>query len=532
MDKILYIVSAVHLTLCPFTKVEESFNIQAIHDILYLRGNLSQYDHLEFPGVVPRTFIGPLVISMLSFPIFMILQFYAYNKFISQLLVRAVLGVVVITSIRYFQKSITKIFGKGVADWFIVVTASQYHLMFYSSRPLPNIFAFPLVMVALSSWIRGKHVALIWSSAAAVLVFRSELVIYLGIIILIELFYGRLKILRLLKIGCLSALAVLILTVVIDSVFWGHLLWPEGEVLWFNAILNKSSQWGTSPFLWYFYSAIPRGLGFSIFLIPFGMVYDVRVIRLVIPAVIFVLIYSILPHKELRFIIYVFPVLNVSTAVYCNRIWQTKLNPKGLANLISLAFCAGHIVGNIILTILLASAAKQNYPGGNAMTLLHLYEHNNFQTNYSVHIGNLAAQTGVTRFTQLSDHWIYKKTENLQPGCDELMSYTHLVVGASSRDNNEMLPYRHTHSVISTVTGFSHVSFNYNMFPPVKIKTKTQLFILKKNLVKSGVKSSIKKIVEDYKNELESEEKIDLNLNLLEKKTKPIKVKVKKPKDL
>lgn len=51
-------------------------------------------------------------------------------------------------------------------------------------------------MVALSSWIRGNHVALIWSSAISVLIFRSELVIYLGIIILIELFYKRLTLLR------------------------------------------------------------------------------------------------------------------------------------------------------------------------------------------------------------------------------------------------------------------------------------------------------------------------------------------------
>lgn len=107
------------------------------------------------------------------------------------------------------------------------------------------------------------------------------------------------------------------------------------------------------------------------------------------------------------------------------------------------------------------------------------------------------------------------------------MSFTHLIVESSNRDNEEMLPYRHTHNVMSTVQGFSHVSFNYNTFPPLKIKTKTQLFILKKNTVKLGVKQNIKRIVEEYKNGQETEINIDLNLDLLEKNTRKNKYKLK-----
>ncbi|KAF8930731.1 dolichyl-P-Man:Man(7)GlcNAc(2)-PP-dolichol alpha-1,6-mannosyltransferase, partial [Haplosporangium gracile] len=69
-----------HIVVAPYTKVEESFNLQATHDILNFgvtSKSVQQYDHLEFPGVVPRTFVGPLLLAAGSWPLMTIARFVA-----------------------------------------------------------------------------------------------------------------------------------------------------------------------------------------------------------------------------------------------------------------------------------------------------------------------------------------------------------------------------------------------------------------------------------------------------------------------
>ena len=77
-------------------------------------------------------------------------------------------------------------------------------------------------------------------AAFSVIVFRSELVILVGLIAFWEVFISRrLKLKELLLQGFAAGCMSLLATVAVDSLFWKRPCWPEGEVFYYNTILNK-----------------------------------------------------------------------------------------------------------------------------------------------------------------------------------------------------------------------------------------------------------------------------------------------------
>lgn len=62
-----------------------------------------------------------------------------------------------------------------------------------------------------------------------------------------------------------------------------------------------------------------------------------------------------------------------------------------------------HVVINLTITYFLLSISANNYAGGVAISTLHKIEPSDSSVN--VHIDNYAAQTGVSRFTQLNPGW-------------------------------------------------------------------------------------------------------------------------------
>ncbi|KAK4205236.1 family 22 putative glycosyltransferase [Triangularia verruculosa] len=404
----------IHLIVAPYTKVEESFNIQATHDVLVygtpsssIHSKLSNtYDHFTFPGAVPRTFVGPVLLAGISQPLILIFGFQH-----AQFIVRALLGLFNAFSLHIFTRNLRQAYGPATARWYLLLQASQFHVLFYASRTLPNMFAFALTTLASSyllpnpnnirSTPRRQRLAITMFVFAAV-IFRSEVALLLATNLLYLVLLPAISIEQIIFPFFASFAIALATSVPIDSYFWQKPLWPELWGFYYNVVGGNSSNWGTSPWYYYFVSALPRllvnPLSYTV-LIPYALYHPALTSsakKLVVPSLLFVAIYSIQPHKEARFIFYIVPSLTAAAAL-----GAASLSRK--SQVFALVLFASVVVSFAVSTGMLL-VSSLNYPGGEALSYLATTVGESSQPGeiIPVHADVLSCMTGVTLFGSAS----------------------------------------------------------------------------------------------------------------------------------
>jgi hypothetical protein len=128
--------------------------MQAMNDVLTFGPEIQHYDHLLFPGVVPRTFIGPLIVSIFSYLPSQALASYDPSPIFNLFLCRGILGILVWISFVHVRQAIGRKFGTRVSFFFCLLLSLQFHIPFYSSRSLPNTFALIFANHAFASWLK------------------------------------------------------------------------------------------------------------------------------------------------------------------------------------------------------------------------------------------------------------------------------------------------------------------------------------------------------------------------------------------
>lgn len=449
LDIVLIIVILYHLLISPYTKVEESFNLQAIHDILNYgitpqEKILNNYDHIEFPGVVPRTFIGSLCIA----GILSLVQNTAKvcgvdltsdgTQLNIQIVARVILGLLNAFSLIKLKNSGIRISLKHrklkyeglIGVWFILILLTQFHLPYYVSRTLPNFIALPIVCNALAEILQGNMYGLAMLAFSGV-VFRMEIGVFAVIIAVVSSLFGH----------CGVALNFIMLTggslfgffssLIIDSYFWNAWIVPEVSSFVFNIVNGKSADWGVEPWGAFFYKYIPQIFSPLFFVLAiYGMRSDpvtnnvknnkrqnktmnhhaknsLRI--LYISSILYIGCMSFQPHKEWRFIIYTIPIFTLQAA---NALTELSVKPSFIKKMLLMFFVVS-IVFTSVLSLFKAYASSFNYPGGEALSYVNNYIIENNYTDIKIHADVASCMSGVSKFGELKiNNVMYDKTES------------------------------------------------------------------------------------------------------------------------
>ena len=183
----------------------------------------------------------------------------------------------------------------------------------------------------------------------------------------------------------------------------------------------------------------------------------------------YISLYSWLPHKELRFVFPAIPLINVAASVGFVRLRQWSLKQKLFHYLSWMGYVA--IIGSMCISMALLYVSSHNYPGGVALQTLHNLPQSascSSTNSCTVHIGNLAATTGVSRFGQRKEGFIYDKTEALSN--DELTQrrYDFLINEQAHVDG---------YTLIMSIDGFAGLQRNRQAFPFVSIRLQPQCYL-------------------------------------------------------
>jgi alpha-1,6-mannosyltransferase len=186
-------------------------------------------------------------------------------------------------------------------------------------------------------------------------------------------------------------------------------VWPEAASIMFNAVDGNSSAWGTSPPHHYLLVSLPKMCLAALPLSFLGATRSPLARRSLLAAALHVAAYSLLPHKEDRFVSYVVPLINAAAVQ-----GFPVLAVPG-RRLLWLA-AGGALAASALLSMHAQLVAYYNYPGAEGLAIAYQYESRdafvrmsgNWSRSLSLYQDDRSVQTGATHWTEKTNgHFTY-----------------------------------------------------------------------------------------------------------------------------
>ncbi|KAF2077016.1 hypothetical protein CYY_001648 [Polysphondylium violaceum] len=334
MQKVIQCIDA--LLINTFFDPDEYWqSLEVAHNLVFGYG----YMTWEWKEMI-RSFLHPLIF-VVTFKLLDIL--HLDTTYLMIVVPKLVQGIISAIGDYYLYKLSIQIFNKQVAKWALVCQLVSWYMFVCIVRTYSNsiecvlfivsLYYFPLYEKLPQYQKHSKPKLSIALTAIAFLIRPTTAIMWIYILPYhIVSLYNKHKqhdaIKRILKFIIIDVLCtgiiILLISLCIDYYFYGQLVLVPYNFLYFNVIKNVSSFYGTHPFHWYFSQGLPAIAFTSLlfFVLAIKKLWsngvDKQQLNLSFLTIFTVFCYSLLGHKEFRFILPILPIVMMYSGYYIN----------------------------------------------------------------------------------------------------------------------------------------------------------------------------------------------------------------------
>lgn len=359
-DKKIYFFSILTFLLCSIFSIgfyhpDEHFQILEFASSKF-NPHVSHLLPWEFSEQIRPTLQPAMVVVMHSF----LSVFGKVNPFLLAFLLRLLSFVLCFTSVyllyqKYlptlkndFQRKLFEI--TSFLSWFVVFNGVRFSSENWSG----SIFIIAFVLYFQQVQSSRKHFFIVGLLLGLSILFRYQLIFMCAGFIAWLLFQQKEKFSRLI-VMCLGILTMLLVGIGVDRWFYGEWTLTIWKYFSMNILHDKASEFGTSPWYFYFTEFLVKGIPPFSILIMVSFFYFLRyqlkhvITWIIVP---FVLVHLIIAHKEIRFLFPIIGFLPLIVTIGSNELLELfSLNNKFQAffrKLISFGLIVNFIVLSVV----------------------------------------------------------------------------------------------------------------------------------------------------------------------------------------